>query len=90
MKLTVMGKDNIKALDSKVPVPFIQEEEKEADESDGKPPAVKLLLDANGETIDNPMTHIEPIFNGGTEKVRRNNYSNLEGQPVSEHFRLAL
>jgi hypothetical protein len=49
----------------KVPIPFIQEEEKEADDSDGKPPSVKLLLDAEGETIDNPTIKVQPIFNGG-------------------------
>jgi hypothetical protein len=51
-----MGTYNIKTPYFKVLLPIIQEEEKEADESDGKPPSVKLLLDAEGETIDNPMT----------------------------------
>jgi hypothetical protein len=40
-----MGKYNKKALDFKVPIPYIPEEEKEVDQSDGKPPSVKLLLD---------------------------------------------
>jgi hypothetical protein len=46
-----------------VPVPFIPEVEKEAEESDGKPPSIKLLLDADGEAIKNPKTKVQPIFN---------------------------
>jgi hypothetical protein len=46
-----MGKDNIKAPYFKVPIPYIPEEEKYADASDGKPPSVKFLLDAKGEAI---------------------------------------
>jgi hypothetical protein len=44
-----MGKDNHKGPDSLVPIPYIPEEEKEADPSDGKPPSIKLLLDADGK-----------------------------------------
>jgi hypothetical protein len=40
-----MGKYDNKALDFKFPMPYIPEEEKEVDPSDGKPPSVKLLLD---------------------------------------------
>jgi hypothetical protein len=43
-----MGKDNIKAPDFNVPVPFIQKEKKEAVELDGKLPSVKHTLDVEG------------------------------------------
>jgi hypothetical protein len=61
-----MGKNTIKAPELKVPVPFMQEEGKEAYESNDKPPSVKLLRDASGEAIDNPPVQVHPIFNGGT------------------------
>jgi hypothetical protein len=64
-----MGKDNNRALDFKVPIPHIPEDEKEADPSDGKPPSVKLLLDAAGKAIDNPTVQVQPIFNGGTTDI---------------------
>jgi hypothetical protein len=38
-----MGKDNFKAPEFKIPIPYIPEEKKEVDTSDGKPPSVKLL-----------------------------------------------
>jgi hypothetical protein len=65
VQFTTMGKDNIKAPDFKVPVPLIQEEEKEADELDGKPTSVKLVLDAEGEAIGYTMVQVQAIFNGG-------------------------
>jgi hypothetical protein len=61
-----MGKDNHRVPDLKVPIPYIPEDEKEADPYDGKPPSVKLLLDSAGKAIDNPMVQVQPIFNGGT------------------------
>jgi hypothetical protein len=81
-----MGKYNIKAPDVKLPVPFIKEEEKKADESDGKPPSAKLLLDAEREVIYNPMVQVQPIFNGGTTEQFFKWYNSLvslmEGQLV--------
>jgi hypothetical protein len=38
----------------KVTVPFITEVEKEHDDYDGKPPQIKLTLDAEGNAIANP------------------------------------
>jgi hypothetical protein len=35
-----MGKDNHRVPDFKVPIPYIPEDEKEADTSDGKPPSL--------------------------------------------------
>jgi hypothetical protein len=61
-----MGKDKNRAPYFKVPIPCIPEYEKEADQSDGKTPSVKLLLDAVGKAIDNPTVQVQPIFNGGT------------------------
>jgi hypothetical protein len=43
-----MGKDNHKGPDFLVPIPYVPEDEKEADPSDVKPPSVKLLLDSEG------------------------------------------
>jgi hypothetical protein len=60
-----MRKDNNIAPDFKVPIPYIPKHEKEADPSDGNPPSVKLLLDATGQAIDNPIIQVQPIFNGG-------------------------
>jgi hypothetical protein len=89
-----MGKDNNRAQDSKVPIPYISEDEKEAEPSDGKPPSVKLLLDASCKAIDNPTVQVQPIFNGGTTgqffKWFQSLNSLLEGKSVGEHFRLAL
>jgi hypothetical protein len=44
-----MGKDKHKGPDFLVPIPYVPEEEKEADPSDGKPPSAKLLLDSQGK-----------------------------------------
>jgi hypothetical protein len=43
-----MVKDNNRAPDFKVPLPYIPEDEKEDDPSDGKPPSFKPLLDVKG------------------------------------------
>jgi hypothetical protein len=60
-----MGKDKNKGPDFMVPIPYVPEDENEADPSDGKPPSVKLLLDSHGKKIDNPTVQVQPIFNGG-------------------------
>jgi hypothetical protein len=44
-----MGKDNHKVPDFMVHIPYVPEDEKEADPYDGKPPSVKLLLNSEGE-----------------------------------------
>jgi hypothetical protein len=89
-----MGKDNHKGPDLLVPIPYIPEEEKEADLSDGKSPSIKLQLDSEGKKIDNPTVQVQPIFNGGTTeqffKWFQSLSSLLDGQSVGEHFRLAL
>jgi hypothetical protein len=89
-----MGKDNHKEPDFLVPIPYIPEDEEEADPSDGKPPSIKLLLDADGKKIDKPSVQVQPIFNGGTTeqffKWSQSLSSLLDGQTVCEHFRLAL
>jgi hypothetical protein len=89
-----MGKDNHRVTDFKVPIPYIPEDEKEADPSDGKPPSVKLLLDSAGKTIYNPMVQVQPIFNGGTTeqffKWFQSLSSLIEGQAVGGHFCVAL
>jgi hypothetical protein len=89
-----MGKDNHKGPDFLVPIPYVPEDEKEADPSDGKPPLVKLLLDSEGKKIDNPTVQVKPIFNGGTTeqffKWFQSLSSLLEGQTIGENFRLAL
>jgi hypothetical protein len=59
-----MGKDNHRVPDFKVPIPYVPEDEKEAEPSDGKRPSVKLLLDSAGKPIDNPKVQVQPIFNG--------------------------
>jgi hypothetical protein len=61
-----MGKDNNRAPDFQVPIPYISEDEKEADPFDGKPPSFKLLLDAKGKATDNLTIQVQPIFNGST------------------------
>jgi hypothetical protein len=43
-----MEKDKHKGPDFLVPIPYIPEDEKEAEPSDVKPPLVKLLLDSHG------------------------------------------
>jgi hypothetical protein len=58
-----MGKDNHKGPDFLVPIPYVPEDEKEADLSDGKPTSVKLLPDSDGKKIDNTTVHVQPIFN---------------------------
>jgi hypothetical protein len=65
-QLPTMGKDNNKGSDLLVPIPYVPEDEKESDPSDGKPPSVKLLLDSEGKKIDNTTVKVQPIFNGGT------------------------
>jgi hypothetical protein len=89
-----MGKDNRRAPNFKVPIPYIPEDEKEVDPSDGKPPSVKLLLDANGGAIDNPTIQVQLIFNGSTTeqffKWDKSLSSLVEGQSVGERYRSAL
>jgi hypothetical protein len=89
-----VGKDNNRAPYCKAPIPYIPEDEKEADPYDGKPPSVKLLLDAVDKAIDNPILQVQHIFNGGAAEHFFNWFqilsSLLEGQSVGEHFRLAL
>jgi hypothetical protein len=65
-----MGKDKHKGPDFLVPVPYVPEDEKKADPSDGKPPSVKLLLHSEGKKIDNPTVQVQPIFNGGTTEKK--------------------
>jgi hypothetical protein len=85
-----MGKDNNRAPDLKVPIPYIPEDEKKTDPSDGKPPSAKLLLDAKGKAIDSPAIQVQPIFNGVTTehffKWFQILSSLLEGQSVGEQF----
>jgi hypothetical protein len=65
-----MGTDNNTEPDFKLPIPYILEEEKEVDPSDGRPPPIKLLLDAKGDAIDNPEIQVQPIFKGiSTEQL---------------------
>jgi hypothetical protein len=65
-----MGKDGHKGPDFLVPIPYVPEEEKEVDPSDGIPPSAKLLLDAQGKKNYNPNVQVQPIFNGGdTEQL---------------------
>jgi hypothetical protein len=89
-----MGKDNQKGPDVLVPIPYFPEDEKKADPSDGKPPSVKLLLDSEGNKIDNPAVQVQPIFNGGnTEhffKWFQSLRSLLEVQTVGKYFSLDL
>jgi hypothetical protein len=80
-----MGKDNHKGTYFLVPIPYVPEDEKEADPSDDKPPSVKLLLDSEGKKIDNPMVQVEHFF-----KWFQILSSLLEGQTVGKYFRLAL
>jgi hypothetical protein len=61
-----MGKDTHKGPYFLVPIPYVPEDEKEADPPDGKSPSVKLLLDSEGKKIDNPIVQVQPISNGGT------------------------
>jgi hypothetical protein len=63
-----MGKDNHRVPYFKVPIPYIPEDKKEADPSDGKPPSVKLLLNSAGKTVDNPTVQAQHIIKGGTTK----------------------
>jgi hypothetical protein len=58
-----MGKDNHKGPDFLVPIPYVPEDEKDADPSDGKLPSVKLLLDLESKKIYNPTVQVQPIFN---------------------------
>jgi hypothetical protein len=89
-----MGKDNHNGPYVWVPIPYVPEDEKEADPSDGKPPSVKLLIDSEGKKIDNPTVQGRPIFNGGTTeqffKWFQSLRSLLEGQAVGKHSCLAL
>jgi hypothetical protein len=64
-----MGKDNNRVPDLKVPIPYIPEDEKEADPYDGKPPSVKLLLDSTGKPIDNPRVPVSLYLTGAPRKI---------------------
>jgi hypothetical protein len=61
-----MGKDYNNTPYFKVPIPYIPEDDKQADPTYGKPPSVKLLLDAADKEIYNPIVLVQPIFKGGT------------------------
>jgi hypothetical protein len=80
--------------DYKVPIPFIPETEKDPDEGDKKGVSMKLTLYVNGNFIDNPTTHVHPVYNPGTVKqyfkwLKRLN-SILRGQTINENFCLTL
>jgi hypothetical protein len=51
-----MGKDKHKGPNFLVPIPYVPEEEKEADPSEGKPPLVKLLPHSQGQKM---IIHIQ-------------------------------
>jgi hypothetical protein len=89
-----MGKDNHKGSNFLALIPYVPEDEKEADPSDGKPPSVKLLLNSEGKKIDNPTVQVQPKFNGGTKEQFFKWFQSLssltEGKTVGKHFRLAL
>jgi hypothetical protein len=65
-----MRKDNNRAPDFKVPIPYTPEDEREDDPSDGKPTSVKLLLDVAGKAIDITMVQVQAISNGGTKEKK--------------------
>jgi hypothetical protein len=75
-----MGKDKHKRPYFLVPIPYIPEEEKEEDPSEGKPPY--------------PTVRVQPIFNGRTTeqffKWCQSLIPLIDGQKVGEHFHLAL
>jgi hypothetical protein len=87
-----MGESNYP--DYKVPVPFIPETEKDTDEGDKKGVSMKLTLDINGVFIDNPTTHVHPVYNQGTFELYfkwlKSLNSILRGQTITEKFPLAL
>jgi hypothetical protein len=89
-----MGKDNHEGPDLLVPIQYVPEDEKETDQSDGKPPSVKLLLDSEGKKIDNPTLQVQPIFKMGTTehflKWFQSLSSLLEGKTVGKNLRLNL
>jgi hypothetical protein len=89
-----MWRENHRAPYVKVPIPYIPEDEKEADLSDGNPPSVKLLIDAAGKAFGNPTVQAQHIFNGGTMeqffKLFQCLRSLLEGKSVGEYFCLVL
>jgi hypothetical protein len=66
IQVPTVGKDKHKGPDFMVPIPSVPEKEKESDPSNGNPPSVKLLLDSQGNKIDDPTVQVQPIFNGGT------------------------
>jgi hypothetical protein len=94
IQVPTTGKDNIKAPDCKVAIPYIPKEEKYLDASDSKPPSVKLILHAKGDAIYNPTVQVQQIFNGGTMEQFFKWYKSLislvEVQSVGEYYRLAL
>jgi hypothetical protein len=89
-QVPTMGKDNHKGPYFLVPIPYVPEDEKEADSADGKPPSVKLLLDSEGKKIDNPTVQVQHISNGDTTEQFFKWFQSLsslfEGQTVGEHF----
>jgi hypothetical protein len=93
IQVPTMEKYSNRALDFKVAIPYIPEDDKEADPSGGNPPSV-LLLEDTGEAIDNRTIQVQPIFNSGSTeqffKWFKSIFSSREGQSVGEHFRLAL
>jgi hypothetical protein len=61
-----MGKDNNRAPDFKIRIPYIPEDEKEVNPSYEKLPSVKLFIDATWNAIDNPTIQVQPILYWGT------------------------
>jgi hypothetical protein len=87
-----MGKSNYP--DYKVPVPLIPEAEKDPDEGDKKGVSMKLTLYINGAFIVYPTIQVQPLYNQGTVeqyfKWLKSLNSILQGQTITEKFRLAL
>jgi hypothetical protein len=93
IQVPTMGKDKHKGPDFLVPTPYVPEEEKEADPSDGKPPLAKLLLDSQGKKMIIQLYKCSLYSRGGTLNIFKwfQILSSLpDGKIVGEHFRLAL
>jgi hypothetical protein len=89
-----MGENNTQKPDLMVPLPLSLRLRRTIYEPDGKPPQIKLTLDAEEKEIANPITQVQPIFNQGTIELYfkwiKSLNSILAGQLITEHYHLAL
>jgi hypothetical protein len=93
MLVATMMKKKSNEAEFKIPIPFIAEKDKDKDPKE-KSVEVKLTSNLAGETVPNPTTEFQPVFNRGTVEqyfkwISSLHYS-MSNNTVREKYAVAL